>query len=75
MVKVIIIIVENGNDFLTKRNWQILQNMLQSIFSVPFFSLSSREFIECVRIIRDSTPNQYMVLVKFRNQVLANLSD
>ena len=28
-----------------------------------------REFIECVKIIRDSNPNHYMVLVKFRNQV------
>lgn len=29
-----------------------------------------REFIECVKIIRDATPNQYMVLVKFRSQVM-----
>lgn len=36
------------------------------------FVAPSEEFIECVKIIRDSTPNQYMVLVKFRNQELAD---
>jgi len=36
------------------------------------FVAPSEEFIESVRIIRDSTPNQYMVLVKFRNQELAD---
>lgn len=70
MVKVIIIVV-NGNDFLSKRNNKIMHIK----FSEPSFSFFSREFIECVKIIRDSTPNQYMVLVKFRNQVLPNLSD
>lgn len=36
------------------------------------FVAPSEEFIECVKIIRDSNPNQYMVLVKFRNQGLAD---
>lgn len=30
------------------------------------------EGIEYMRIIRDSTPNQYMVLIKFRTQRLAD---
>ncbi|XP_020613706.1 BRCA1-associated protein-like [Orbicella faveolata] len=36
------------------------------------FVAPSEEFIECVKIIRDATPNQYMVLVKFRSQELAD---
>ncbi|KAJ7388720.1 hypothetical protein OS493_035998 [Desmophyllum pertusum] len=36
------------------------------------FVAPSEEFIECVKIIRDTTPNQYMVLVKFKNQDLAD---
>lgn len=28
-----------------------------------------REFIEHIKIIRDATPNQYMALIKFKNQV------
>ncbi|VDI63469.1 BRCA1-associated protein [Mytilus galloprovincialis] len=36
------------------------------------FTAAVHEGIEYLRIVRDSTPNQYMVLVKFRTQKLAD---
>lgn len=36
------------------------------------FVAPSEEFIECIKIIRDSNPNHYMVLVKLRNQEIAD---
>ncbi|XP_031570682.1 BRCA1-associated protein-like isoform X2 [Actinia tenebrosa] len=36
------------------------------------FVAPSEEFIQHIKIIRDATPNQYMALIKFKNQELAD---
>ncbi|KAK3084604.1 hypothetical protein FSP39_016145 [Pinctada imbricata] len=45
---------------------------MYTIHDLVKFTAPVEEGIEYMRIIRDSKPNQYMVLVKFRNQKLAD---
>ncbi|XP_068678805.1 BRCA1-associated protein-like isoform X5 [Montipora foliosa] len=69
------------NNEMTSLSKGVKRSEIICILSVPAkmtcidlmrFVSPSEEFIECVKIIGDLTPNQYMALLKFWNQELAD---
>ncbi|CAG2194195.1 BRAP [Mytilus edulis] len=69
------------DDHITSLKSEVPRSELICMLAVPAaytihdllnFTAAVHEGIEYLRIVRDSTPNQYMVLVKFRTQKLAD---